>query len=99
MSSVALAGSINAKAMYNARHIEIEDVEIKIRNLKQTYNIVQLSDIHIGGLINKEFISNLVKKVNDLNPDIIVITGDMVDTKLEYAKEALDELKNLKSKT
>lgn len=98
ISSVALAGSINAKAMYNARHIEIEDIEIKIKNLKQSYNIVQLSDIHIGGLINKEFISNLVKKVNALNPDIIVITGDMVDTKLEYAKEALDELKNLKSK-
>ncbi len=98
ISSVALAGSVNAKAMYNARHIEIEKVEIKIKNLKQSYNIVQLSDIHIGGLVNKEFISNLVKKVNALNPDIVVITGDMVDTKLDYAKEALDELKNLKSK-
>ena len=98
VSSVALAGSVNAKAMYNARHIEVEDVNIKIRNLNKPYTIVQLSDIHIGGLINKEFISNLVKKVNTLNPDIVVITGDMVDTKLDYAKEALDELKNLKSK-
>ncbi len=98
ISSIAVAGSINAKAMYNARHIEIEDVDIKIRNLKQSYSIVQLSDIHIGGLIDKNFISDLVDQVNTLNPDIVVITGDMVDTKLEYAKEALDELKNLKSK-
>ncbi len=98
ISSIAVAGSINAKAMYNARHIEIEEVDIRIRNLKQSYSIVQLSDIHIGGLIDKNFISDLVDQVNTLNPDIIVITGDMVDTKLEYAKEALDELKNLKSK-
>lgn len=98
ISSVAIAGSINAKAMYNAKHIEIENVEIKIKNLKQSYNIVQLSDVHIGGLIDKNFIANLVKKVNSLNPDIVVITGDMVDTQLDYAKEALDELKNLQSK-
>lgn len=98
ISSVAIAGSINAKAMYNAKYIETENVEIKIKDLKQSYNIVQLSDVHVGGLIDKEFISNLVKRVNKLEPDIVVITGDLVDTKLEYAKEALNELKNLKSK-
>ena len=41
---------------------------------------------------------NLVKKVNILNGDLVVITGDLVDTKLEFAKPALDELKNIKSK-
>lgn len=98
ISSVAIAGSINAKAMYNAKQIELEKVDVKIKDLKQAYSIVQLSDIHIGGLIDQEFIKNLVKRVNILNPDIIVITGDLVDTNLIYAKNALDELKNLKSK-
>lgn len=98
ISSVALAGGINAKAMYNAKHIELEKVEVKLKNLKQPYSIVQLSDIHIGGLIDKTFIKQLVNRVNTLNPDVIVITGDLVDTNLVYAKEALEELKNLKSK-
>ncbi len=98
IGAIALAGSVNAKAMYNAKYIELEKVDIKIKNLKEEYSIVQLSDIHIGGLINKEFIANLVKKVNDLNPDIVVITGDLVDTNLIYAKPALDELKNIQSK-
>lgn len=88
----------NAKAMDNARHIEIEVVDVKINNLNKPYTILQLSDIHIGGLITKDFIKNLVKKVNILNPDVVVITGDLVDTKLEYAKPALDELKNINSK-
>lgn len=98
LGSVAVAGSINAKAMLNAKYVELEEVEIKIKDLKNPYSIVQLSDVHIGGLIDKEFISNLVKRVNKLNADVVVITGDLVDTKLEYAKEALDELKNIKSR-
>jgi len=97
IGSILIAGSVNAKAMYNAKHIELEKVEVKIKDLKKPYSVVQLSDIHIGGLIDKEFISNLVKRVNSLNPDIVVITGDLVDTSIPYAKEALKELKNLSS--
>lgn len=97
-TAVAVAGGVNAKAMYNAKHIELEKVEVKIKNLKQEYKIVQLSDVHIGGLVDKTFIANLVKRVNSLDADIIAITGDLVDTKMKYAKPALDELKNLKSK-
>lgn len=97
IGSILIATSVNAKAIYNANHIELEKVEVNIKNLKKSYTIVQLSDIHIGGLIDQKFIKNLVSRVNDLNPDIIVITGDLVDTNIKYAKDALDELKNLKS--
>lgn len=87
----------NAKAIDNARVIDLELVEIKIENLKKPYTIVQISDVHIGGLINKKFINNLVNKINLLNADIVVITGDLIDTKLDFAKPALNELKNLQS--
>ena len=98
ITALTIATSVNAKAMYNARHIEKEYVDIKIKNLKNSYKIVQLSDIHIGGLIDQKFIEELVFDVNKLNADVIVITGDLVDTKIQYAKEALNELRNLKSK-
>src|SRR5574344_1829281 len=98
IGATSLIFAINIKAMDNARHIELEVVDVKINNLKKPYKIVQLSDIHIGGLIDYKFIKDLVKKVNILDADIVVITGDLVDTKLEFATKALDELKNLKSK-
>ena len=98
IGAISVVIATNAKAIDNARDIELEVVDVKINNLTQPYSIVQLSDIHIGGLIDKEFINSLVKKVNILNPDVIVITGDLVDTKLAFAKAALDELKNLNSK-
>ncbi len=98
LSAIAIATSVNAKAIYNAKKTELEKVEIKIKNLKEPYTIVQLSDVHIGGIINKNFMFDLVKRVNLLNADIVVITGDLVDTNLKYAKYALDELKKIKSK-
>ncbi len=98
LSAIVIATSVNAKAIYNAKKTELEKVEIKIKNLKESYTIVQLSDVHIGGLIDKNFMFDLVKRVNLLNADIVVITGDLVDTNLKYAKQALDELKKIKSK-
>ncbi|WP_419677937.1 metallophosphoesterase [Aliarcobacter lanthieri] len=98
ITTTSLILATNLKAMDNARNIELEVVDVKIKNLKKPYTIIQISDIHIGGLITKEFIRQLVVKINLLNADIIVITGDLVDTKLEFARPALDELKNLQSK-
>lgn len=96
-SSLALAASINAKAMYNARHIEIENVTVQLPLLKKEYTLVQLSDVHIGGLIDKTFIASIVETINKQHCDAVVITGDLIDTDILYAKEALEELKHIKS--
>lgn len=88
---------VSGRAVYEAKNIELERVNIKIRNLQQPYSIVQLSDIHIGGIIEQQFIKEVVARVNALKPDLVVITGDLVDIELNYAMPALDELKKLSS--
>lgn len=98
LASIAFASSVTVKAIDNAKDSHVETVNIKIKDLNTPYKIVQLSDVHIGGLIDKEFISNIVSKVNNLNADLVVITGDLIDTKLDYVYDVVDELKNLKSK-
>ncbi len=98
ISSLVLATGLSAKAMDEARDVQIEKVDINIKKLKKPYSIVQLSDIHIGGIINAEFIKTMVKRVNTLKPDLVVITGDLVDINIKDAMSALVELKNLKSK-
>lgn len=95
--ALALASGINAKAMYNAKHLEIESVTVKLKNLKKSYTLVQLSDVHIGGPIDKKFMASLVAKINAIKCDAVVITGDLIDTDIKYAKEALDELKNIQT--
>lgn len=98
LASLAFATSLSAKATYNAKEAYIENVDIKIDNLQKPYTIVQLSDVHIGGLIDKKFIENIVAKVNSLNADLVVITGDLIDTDLKYVEDVVNELGNLKSK-
>lgn len=97
ISSLALASGISASATYNAKEAIIEYVDIKIKGLQKPYTLVQLSDIHVGGLIEKDFIANMVSRVNKLKPDLVVITGDLIDTDLNYIKKALNELIHLKS--
>lgn len=98
LGSLALATTVNAKALYNARHVEIENVTIHLPALKNEYTLVQLSDVHIGGLIDATFIASIVRTINEQNCDAVVITGDLIDTDIRYAKEALEELKHIQSK-
>jgi len=62
------------------------------------FSIVQISDLHIGGLIDKEFLKNSVLKINALKPDIVFITGDLIDTALEYIEETVRELDGISAK-
>ena len=91
-----MASGLSIRSLYEAKHIELEEIHIKIKKLKKMYTIVQLSDLHISPLIDKSYISNVVKIVNSINADIIVITGDLIDT--ADAENTLHELTNLKSK-
>ena len=62
------------------------------------FSIVQISDLHIGGLIDKKFVEISVKKINGLNPDIVFITGDLIDTGIDQIKDAVMELDRIASK-
>jgi 3',5'-cyclic AMP phosphodiesterase CpdA len=55
--------------------------------------LIQLSDIHIGSFFKQQVFDTVVDEVNELNPDAIVITGDLTDEGLlfqfEYAHEQI----------
>lgn len=68
--------------------IETRTVTIKSSQVPPSFNgyrIVQLSDIHLGSLLKDEYwIKNLPQYIQSLNPNLIVFTGDLVNT---YAEE------------
>ena len=98
ISSLFLASGLSARAMYNAKVVTTEQVDIKIKNLKQPYKIAQISDLHIGGLVDGRFVKNIVTQVNKIDADLVVITGDILDTKVSFSKEVLLQLTQLKSR-
>lgn len=74
---------LSAWGVYNAVRVpRIKTLAISVPNLPPAFNgyrIVQLTDTHASGLLPEYWQAAVVKRANDLNPDLIVITGDLAD--------------------
>jgi len=98
-------GFFGAGAIYISSSIEnglsepiINPVKVESGHLKKPITLVQISDLHIGGIIDKNYVKNVVEKINILKPDIVALTGDLIDADIDGIKDRVDELKNIKSK-
>jgi predicted MPP superfamily phosphohydrolase len=77
---IAFAYSIYG--VWNARHPQLKNITVTIPNLPSDWKgkkIVQLSDIHIGHINRRDFVNDVTAKVNSVNPEMVVITGDIFD--------------------
>jgi len=68
---------------------------VKLPPAADGYTIVQLTDVHIGPILGHRFASAVVSKVNALRPDLIVITGDIVDGRLDELRRHVEPLREL----
>lgn len=82
-SVVALAVIATAVGFAAARRrARIVNVDVPIPNLPEAlhgFSIAQISDVHVGHSIRKEYVDAIVDAVNGLHPDLIAVTGDIVD--------------------
>ncbi|WP_457746622.1 metallophosphoesterase [Sulfurimonas sp.] len=92
------AGYVATGALNDETKPKIIRVEVKQQRFEKPYKIAQLSDLHIGGLIDLKFVNECVRLINKEDVDLVVITGDLIDTKIEKNRVVVDALKNLKSK-
>ncbi|MEE2788086.1 MAG: metallophosphoesterase [Myxococcota bacterium] len=60
--------------------------------------IVQLSDVHFGNTIGRDFAEYLVETVNALDADVVALTGDFVDGSVAKLGETVSVLQGLKSR-
>ena len=68
--------------------------EYKVINFKitETYHglkIVHLSDIHYNSTIFEKELKNIVEKINEIKPDIVVLTGDLIDDRISFDKDII----------
>jgi predicted MPP superfamily phosphohydrolase len=62
------------------------------------YRIVQLSDLHFGSLIRRDFAEHLVERCAALAPDLIAVTGDLVDGSVEDLRREVEPLSRLRAR-
>jgi predicted MPP superfamily phosphohydrolase len=83
------------------RRVKVETVRVPMAKLPKAlsgYKIVQLSDIHVGPTIGRAFIEQIVRTTNALEPDMVAITGDLVDGSVADLGALCEPLKELRAK-
>ena len=84
-----------------ARGPGVKRVDIPLRRWPsglRGYRIVQISDIHIGPLLDRRFATKIVERVNALEPDLIAVTGDLVDGRVRELHTEVAPLSRLRAK-
>jgi uncharacterized protein len=76
---ISITSVLSIYSLLNILYLNVKEIEIPLNHLKQDMKVIQLSDIHIGSIRNSSYMERIVNKTNEINPEIVFITGDMVD--------------------
>jgi predicted MPP superfamily phosphohydrolase len=99
MSRIGLTG---AHALpLNRRWVEIARVKMGMANLDPAFNgfkIVQISDLHYSPVVWARYLIQYIRWVNELEPDLIVVTGDLITGGYQFAHRVATLLSHLKAK-
>lgn len=93
---ITTSGYINTKCFY-VKQYNINTT----KKLKKPIKITAISDIHLGTSINKNELDEIVEIINNTNPDIVCLLGDIYDesTSKELLEYSYKCFKNIKAKS
>jgi predicted MPP superfamily phosphohydrolase len=99
---LGMAGGMTVAGYHEARRLaQVREITIPIAGLPDEllgFHLVQLSDIHVGPTIKKDYLQGIVERSNELNPDMIAITGDLVDGLTSTLQNEVAPLEALQSR-
>lgn len=99
--ALVAAAALTFAGVIGMSQFTVEKLTIPIKGLHPRLNgttIVQLSDIHLGGFNGRSALQHIVSEVNQLNPDVVVVTGDLVDGPVSSLREIVEPLRDIESK-
>jgi len=100
---IAVGGGLFSSLLYgfsNKYNYKVKRISLKFPNLPSSFKglkVVQISDIHSGSFTNKEAVEKGVDKVLQLNPDLILFTGDLVNNESDEMADYIDVFNKLKA--
>ena len=85
--------------LFYSNRVVLKNYNLYYENLPESfdgYTIAQISDLHLGSFINDHKLKIAADKINKLQPDIIIFTGDLVNSSMKEIKpEYVKQLKNM----
>jgi len=102
LGAMGLTGIGTLGGLIQARVLpRIKRVTVTLDNLPEAHHgltIAQLTDVHIGPTIRGDHLQKIVELTNELKPDIIAMTGDLVDGLVPQMAAQVEPFKNLQSR-
>lgn len=99
---ILLAFVCSTYGVYEAiRHPDIKKMDVTLKRLPKSLDgltIVQITDLHVNAFNPEHKVQEIVDSVNALEPDLILLTGDIVDGTTSKREKDISPLKNLKAK-
>jgi hypothetical protein len=100
---VLVAGGLLAAGALRSglRPPAVRRVEVALRRWPSALDglrIVQISDVHVGALLGGRFAASLARRVNALRPDLVAVTGDLVDGSVHHLADDVAPLGELRAR-
>lgn len=102
MAIIIVSITLTVLALHNGlKEPVVKKVKIPLRNLPPELNgftIVHLPDLHVGPTVGRTMLERAVRTTNQLNADVIAITGDLVDATVYQLRQTVKPLLKLKAR-
>ena len=99
LAALGATGLLGGFSLWNGlRPVMVKPLTITLNRLPKSLDglrIVQITDLHIGPMVGGDWVRDVVNKVNELKPDLIAVTGDLVDGSIEELGSAVAPLADL----
>lgn len=102
LAALLLPALIAIIGLWNAYQPKVTRVVVPVKNLPSAWEgkvLIQLSDVHLGAIYGLRYSTKLVRQVNELQPELIFITGDLfdgMDGRLDELGKAVSGLRSKK---
>jgi predicted MPP superfamily phosphohydrolase len=98
---LGVTATLTGYGMFEAlRDPDVVQVTVPIKDLPADldgFRIIQITDLHVSHTLKRPFVQSVVDKVNELKPDLVALTGDLVDGSVRELQDDVAPLADLKA--
>jgi predicted MPP superfamily phosphohydrolase len=83
------------------RIVRVRHVDVEVRGLNAAfdgYRVAQMSDLHLGSMCPRSRVESWVRRVNDLDVDLVALTGDYVTSGVRFHEDIARALGGLRAR-
>jgi predicted MPP superfamily phosphohydrolase len=95
MAALSLAALVFISGIWNAYNPKTTFIEVPIAGITREIRALHISDVHLGHFRGKAYLQKVVDKAKKLDPDLVFLTGDLFDGKIQLNRDVIAPLGQL----